>query len=287
MKPSEPYKPVYKRKRWNILFIGEHGKVVSIKHFKGIVGTLVLLSVIMVAAVVVLTYLYLNEADDVQVLQRDLAGQVDENRAIKREKDRMIARLVILESKLKVRLEGEPSARAEKTPVNGDSHKGFTDESKAVKADLGSAGHEKNVQQTNRAEPDDSSRTVAVPVSVATENLVVCQDPDSDFIRVEFKVINMAAKGTAVSGRAVIVLKKHDMDPAEWIVLPNVPLSDRMPVGKMGVLFRIYNFRTLKFKVKLPALSDQLEYATIYTYTEGGELMMERDYPLEMMGMCP
>ena len=126
------------------------------------------------------------------------------------------------------------------------------------------------------------------PISIANKNLIVCQDPASESMRVEYKVINTGAKEAPVAGRSVIVLKGDNMDPEDWIVLPNVPLSDLKPTGDRGKRFRIYNFRTLKYKVPSSAAKGRLETATIFTFTEDGALLMERDYPIETSAeMCP
>jgi hypothetical protein len=133
-----------------------------------------------------------------------------------------------------------------------------------------------------------SSQTQVPPVSIANRNLIVCQDPDSEFMRVEYKVMNIGANDTPVAGRSVIVLKGDNMNPEDWIVLPNVPLADLKPSGERGKRFRIYNFRTLKYKINSSAVKGRLETATIFTFTEEGKLLMERDYPLEMSAeMCP
>ena len=87
---------------------------------------------------------------------------------------------------------------------------------------------------------------------------------------------------------SIIVLKGANMNPEDWVVLPNVPLLDLKPSGENGKRFRIYNFRTLKYKVDSSAVKGPLENATIFTYTGDGKLLMERDYPLEMSAeMCP
>ena len=99
-------------------------------------------------------------------------------------------------------------------------------------------------------EAKTSDPTMVPPVSIANRNLIVCQDPQSNFMRVEYKVINIGAKDTPATGRSVIVLKGANMNPEDWIVLPNVPLSDLKPSGENGKRFRIYNFRTLKYKVE-------------------------------------
>jgi len=283
MKPSGTGRTAYKRKKWNILFIGEDGKVIPVKHFKGIVTGLTLLFITLAMAMAVLFYSYRNRTEKMQVLQHDMAGVVAENRSLKGEKDKVLARLVILESRLKAQPADEPAPGAGKAHESVEPQKDPADKAKATVV-----SRKKTVPKAVGTEPGAGGQSTVPTVNITNENLVVCHDPDSEFVRVEYKVINMGAKDTPVSGRSVIVLKNGDMNPEDWIVLPNVPLSDLKPAGESGKRFRIYNFRTLKYKVKSSALKGRLENATIFTYTIDGRLLMEREYPLKMSAeMCP
>jgi len=277
----------YKKNRWNILFIGEHGKVVPIKYFKGIVSVLGLLFIVLIVAVAVLVYLSYHQAERIQALERDLAQQVDENRTLKEEKDRVMAHVVILEAKLKSANDTAQKDPLATEPAGANPKKQSMNAAKSEAAAPEGKAKEKTKKPAPKNEITESDQVVADPVNITAENLIVCQEPDSNLMRVEFKVMNLGPKGAPVSGRAVIVLKKDDMDPTDWLVLPNVPMLDRKPEGRRGRLFRIYNFRTLKFKVNSPASPDQFEYATIYTYTDDGEMLLERDYPLELTSICP
>ena len=285
MKPSGKGSAAYNRKKWNILFIGEDGKVVTVKHFKGIVAGLALLLACLFLAVGVLYYQYQNRTADLEIIRDDMAGVNEENRGLREAKDQMLARLVILESKLKTREEREPSAGFGQSP-------GKSPPPKDAVAEAVTQGASPEEPKKTPKEADTtvmaSSQTQVPPVSIANRNLIVCQETDSEFVRVEYKVMNTGANDTPVAGRSVIVLKGDNMNPEDWIVLPNVPLADLKPSGERGKPFRIYNFRTLKYKISSSAVKGRLETATIFTFTEEGKLLMEREYPLEMSaGMCP
>ncbi len=286
MKPPTANSAAYNRKKWSILFIGEDGKVVTLKHFKGLLTGLAMLLAILMVAVVVLYFQYRNRTGDVEAFRGDMAGVVKENRNLRDEKDQMLARLVILESKLKAQEEGDSSEEVGRPP-EGDEPSENADNDPAS-AGAGPEKDPKKVQQAVHTTTAAGSQTQRPPINIANKNLIVCQDPDSEFMRVEYKVINIGAKDAPVAGRSVIVLKGNNMHSEDWIVLPNVPLSDLKPSGDKGKRFRIYNFRTLKYKVKPSTDKGRLETATIFTFTEDGTLVMERDYPLDMAAeMCP
>ena len=286
MKPSATGSATYNRKKWSILFIGEDGKVVTVKHFKGMVTGVAVLLTFLVLAVVVLYYQYHNRAGNVAALQNDIAVVQAEKRSLRDEKDQMLARLVILESKLKEQAKHAPAEDAV-----GPSGNEAPIQAVANQLPPADAGPEKEPTEASKvSETIDATdgQTQVPPFTTANQNLTVCQDPDSESLRVEYKVMNTGAKDVPVSGRSVIVLKGDNMNSEDWIVLPNVPLLDLKPSGERGKRFRIYNFRTLKYKVASSAVKGALVTATIFTFTVDGKLVMERDYSLDMAAeMCP
>ena len=286
MKPSKTGNKTYNRKKWSILFIGEDGKVVTVKHFKGLVIGLAMLLAILILCLIILYYQYHRETDSAETLGKDMAGVVAENRSLKDEKDQMLARLVILESKLKAREQPGPPQGTGKLPGKEEPLKNVAKEPSDPATDR--KNDPKGGQKQVSTPPAAEINAQVPPLSIANKNLIVCQDPTSDYMRVEYKVINTGAKDAPVVGRSIIILKANNMNSEDWIVLPNVPLSDLKPSGERGKRFRIYNFRTIKYKVPSSAVKGRLETATIFTFTEDGTLIMERDYPIEMSAeMCP
>ena len=210
MKPSTAGSAAYNRKKWSILFLGEDGKVVTVKHFKGIVTGLAVLLALLMLAVVVLYYQYLNRDGRVTALQNDIAVVQVEKRSLRDEKDQMLARLVILESKLK-----EQAKHAPAEDVVGPSGNEAPIQVVANPSLPTNAGPEK--ESTGASEVSETiaaadGQTQMPPLTTANQNLTVCQDPDSESLRVEYKVMNIGAKDVPVAGRSVIVLKGDNMN---------------------------------------------------------------------------
>lgn len=286
MKPSTASSAAYNRKKWSILFIGEDGKVVTVKHFKGMVAGLTLLLALLILAVVVLYYQYHNRAGNVAALQNDMVVLQAEKRNLRDEKDQMLARLVILESKLKKQAMEIPPK--EVPGPSGNEAPAQAAGKQPPPAAVVPEKEQKGASTVSETIAVADDQTQVPPLSTTNQNLTVCQDPDSDLMRVEYKVVNTGAKDVPVVGRSVIVLKGDNMNSEDWIVLPNVPLLDLKPSGERGKRFRIYNFRTLKYKVASPDVKGNLGMATIFTFTVDGKLAMERDYSLDMAAeMCP
>jgi hypothetical protein len=127
---------------------------------------------------------------------------------------------------------------------------------------------------------------VYLPEKVTADNLFVCYAMAEDLLKVEFKVINIGTKKQPVSGHAFIILKDQPERQDQWLVLPSAKLSNGKPTQTRGQRFRIYNFRTLKFKIanENPGL---FSFATIFIYRATGELLFQRDFQIAAVQPCP
>jgi len=132
---------------------------------------------------------------------------------------------------------------------------------------------------------DDTDKDAAIE-KVTADNLFICVGPDDTSLNIEFKVINMGTRDEPVSGHAFVILKDAHAEQDLWSVIPRAMLMDGRPVQSRGQRFRIYNYRTIKFKVahENPGVFVQ---ATIFIFKDSGELIFERDFSLEPIQVCP
>jgi len=272
------------------MFIGEDGKVFTVRHFKGVVAGSLCVLIALAVTLFFLQHQNGHRLEEIRALERGTAALEAQNESLKREKEQMLARQVILESRLKA-LQGGDAPNKEKAASPATAEAGGIAGENAGPAESTAEKQSTPPTSTEKAEQaadPEIDPTPPPPVTIANRDLVVCRDPHAEFIRVAYKVVNVGPKHTRVTGRSVIVLKNNDMNPEDWIVLPNVPLHDLRPSGESGKRFRIYNFRTLNYRVAESKLKGPLHSATIYTYTEEGALLMERDYSLDAQTeICP
>ena len=88
-------------KRWTILFIGNHGKTITLKRFKGMVLLTCLVLFISIAIAAGLLYLSLNIRQEKNQLESDLQDLKAQIKAIRYEKDVLMTKLVLAESRSK------------------------------------------------------------------------------------------------------------------------------------------------------------------------------------------
>ncbi len=132
--------------------------------------------------------------------------------------------------------------------------------------------------------PDNADMGVGM-VKVIADNLFVCANPTDTKLNIEFKVINMGTRKQPIAGHVFVILKDAHAEQDKWLVVPGAMLMDGRPVQSKGQRFRIYNYRTIKFKVahENPGLFVQ---ATIFIFKNTGELIFERDFSLEPIRVC-
>ncbi len=289
MSPTNSVSTGYKETRWHLLKVGANGDVRPFIHFKGWVMLVCVLMIIMLFTVGWFFFLWLALQEELIGAHKVSHHQKQTIESLHSEKDAVLARLAIAQSKLK--LANASLATRSQPGLKPEEPDGpIQSESKA-----------KSVEKEDKVKPDQSKdKTAAGPVKVAdappdevviyekviADNLFVCAQPDDTSLTVEFKVINMGTRQQPVSGYAFIILKDPDHSQDKWMVLPRAILVNGKPMESRGQRFRIYNFRTIKFKVghENPGVFTQ---AAIFIFRNSGELIFERDFNLEPIKICP
>jgi len=269
-------------RRWTLLFIGDHGNVITLKHFKAIligIGSLFFLAVVFAAVLFFQNQGALNQNKD---LQKRFANSEKQIEKLRHEKEILMARLVRAEAKTKDNVAGEsqipqkaniaqPIAPSPQVAPKPEPVKTVEKKSSVPQA----APPEHAPAETHQAEPI---------VSVAVEDFKVSRESDKHNLSAQFKIKN-TSKGPApqrVVGRVVVVLKGDDLQVDQWLVMPAVDLAGGKPSGKRGKSFSIQRFRTMNLTSKAPNYSDQFQTAAVYVFTNTGELLLEQDFMVNL-----
>ena len=267
-------------RRWTLLFISDHGNVITLKHFKAILigaGSLFFLAIGFVA---VLSFLNKGTLKENKDLHKRFAESEKQIEKLRHEKEILMARLVLAETKTKETAAGERQAQDKvkivepAAPLPQASPK-----EEVAKADqtkppvLQAASPEPAPAETDEAEPI---------ISVAVENFEVSRERGAPNLNAQFKIKNTSPEQQRVIGHAVVILKGEDLDRDQWLVMPQVDLDGDKPTGKRGRSFSILRFRTMIFTSKAPENSDQFQTAAVYVYTKTGELLLEQDFSIEL-----
>jgi hypothetical protein len=280
-KPKKTQRPGADR-RWTLLFIGDHGNVITLKHFKAImigIGSLFVLAVVFAAVLFFQNQGILEQNKDLKKRFADSEKQIEK---LRHEKEILMARLVLAEAKNKDSIAKAPQIPQKmKDPQPVTPAPPVASKPKAVKV----AKKKSPVPKATPPEPAPTETEEAEPtLSVAVENFKVSRETGNNSLNARFKIKN-TTKGTQppkVSGRIVVVLKGEDLSINQWLVMPAVGFAGDRPSGKRGRSFSIQRFYTMNFTSKAPNYSDQFETAAVYVFTKTGELLLEQNFSVKL-----
>jgi hypothetical protein len=284
-KPKKPKRPGADR-RWTLLLIGDHGNVISLKHFKAVVIGLGFLFFFAVVFAIVIFFQNKGTLKQNRDLKKWFAESEKQIEKLRHEKEILMARLVRAEVRAKENDSGnrqiprktkgvQPAAPASQATPKSEPAKGVEEKPSVPQTAQRAPAPEPTPPEKEEVEPN---------ISVAVENFKVWRGSENKSLKAQFKIKN-TSKGTKplrVTGRTVVVLKGSDLRKAQWLVMPVVALSGERPSGKRGKSFSILRFRTMNFTSEAPSFSDQFETAAVYVFTKAGELLLEQDFPIKL-----
>lgn len=267
-------------RRWTLLFIGDHGRVITLKRFKAVVITAALMLFSAIIAAAILFFVNIDTLVKNKELQRYLEKSETQIETLRREKETLLARLVIAESKAKKNSVEQQQRQAAIEPANPISSKPQPDLKKAAeKVDPKTPP----VPEAAQPKPLAAQKVEPEPVlSVAVENFSVAYEPDSQNLIAQFRIKNTGPESQPVSGQTVVVLKGDDLPIDEWLVMPAMAMIGDMPSGKKGKSFSIQRYRTIKFTFETPDNFDAFQTAVVYVFLKSGELILEEDFPVTL-----
>ena len=275
---SNPAKRPKPDRRWTLLFIGNHGRTITLKRFKGMVLLTLLVLCISIAIAVGLLFLTLNirqQKAQLESQMNDLKAQI---KRLRYEKDVLMTRLVLAESHSKE----SPGKIQEKHEAPDPAEEAGNDREKPEQP-IEKTASQKAAPVPEQNEPDEAAGQSDAELSVALEDFQISPKPDENLLRFQFKIINTSANSQRVSGHTVVVLKGDQLSQARWMAIPAMPLVDGKPTGRQrGHSFGINYFKTMRFSSNYPKYPDEYQVATVYVFSRRGELLLEEDFPVKL-----
>jgi hypothetical protein len=265
-------------RRWTLLFIGDHGRVITLKRFKGIVLFTGLIFVFSVAAIVLLYWYNQSINKNNEKLQTSLDLFQKRIRSLRHEKEILMARLVLAESRMKDSIDDTGEIL---TPKPWLAKKQTEPSQKEISQ---AAVKQKATPVVNPpAKPKPVAETQIINLSVSVEKFNILKLSDPNKIKIEFKIKNTSPNSQRVAGHAIVVLKGDDLQPKMWLSVPPTGLVEGKPTGhQRGHGFAINYFRTMRFTANAPQPPDQYNKAAVYVYTANGRLLLEQEFPAEI-----
>lgn len=288
MKQSKTEHSSYKETRWHLLRVEKNGNLKPFVYFRGLAMMVAGLIFVMAICIGWLLITWLDAKEALVASQETVIRQKRTNESNRIEKEGALARLAIAESKLKAFV-SEPQVENQGDAPGLKNGQDTPAKTAPVPANIPEPKPEKaqpEIVETSGMSPapDDVDMDVDM-VKVIADNLFICANPADTKLNIEFKVINMGTRKQPIAGHVFVILKDAHAEQNKWLVVPGAMLMDGRPVQSKGQRFRIYNYRTIKFKVahENPVLFVQ---ATIFIFNNTGELIFERDFSLEPIRAC-
>jgi len=269
--------------RWTLIFIGNHGRTITLKRFKGIVFLTCLVMGLSIAVIAGLLYFSLNIRQEKKQLESDLLDLKTQVKAIRHEKDVLMTKLVLAESRSISSPAKKPRQQSESAiPQQNTNYNEETKQSNQLAKIQEDAALEKTAEPPAAENPSQSS------LSVAIENFEISARADENILNVQFKIKNTSPNSERVSGHTIVVLKGEALQQNKWLPIPAVSLSDGKPTGgQRGYTFGINYFKTMRFKANLPKSPEIYQSATVFIFSQNGDLLLEQDYPVNLSEAPP
>ena len=265
-------------RRWTLLFIGNHGKTITLKRFKGIV---ILAFAVLLSSIGISVGLFawnLKIIMDNHGLKDELKSLNSRIDNLRHDKDILMTRLVVAESKVQ-----QNSRASIATPVPDHSAGQDSDpaEEKDQKAPASLQKTEPpSAKQDRRQQPVETRETSDDGLSVSVEDFEVYNRFDENRLKVMFKVKNTSPNSQRVSGHAIVVMKGEQTG---FYPIPWMSLVDGRPTGKRrGQSFGINYFKTMRLSTRAPKFPEKFETATVFIFTREGQLLLEKEYPVKL-----
>lgn len=268
-------------RRWTVLFIGEHGKVIAFKRVKimlALAGAAFLLSLAAVCGLAVVNRTLQRRTIE---LQQGLEASRQAIRDLREERDLLTAQVVLVETKMKETLAGmsrSPAAAPEPAPA-GAAAKALP---KPLPGQPGEAA-----ASAKSSTPSSDLAALRVPVGtgegILAEDLGIRYDRGKNTLELQFKIVNTSSGHKPRTGHAVAVLKGSDLDPQEWMAMPAVDLRKGRPSGRQrGYRFSISHSKAFTLTMPAPKNLPAYDSAILYVFSNEGELLTAREFPVDL-----
>ena len=265
--------------RWTLLFIGNSGKPITLKRFKGMVLFTLIVVCVFIALAAGLFLWNRNILREKNQLESHLKNIEKQNQELRHEKDILLTRLVVAESRVPGNQDSMPKNQTvEESPERTEPDANHAEQSVPLVMTTPKTEGQNQVEVPSNSDPPGSG------LSVAIENFKLSVRSDNNSLRVQFKLKNTSPYSQHVSGHAIVVLKGEEIQQNQWVSLPGISLVEGKPTGsQQGKAFGINNFKIMRFTASRPHSPERFQTASVYVFTQTGELLLEQDFPANLL----
>lgn len=249
-------------RRWTVLFIGDHGRVVAFKRIKTLIGLTVGVLATALAAVGVLVGVNAGQHARTRELQQRLEAAQQQMQALREERDRLTAHVVLAEAKMKETLAGlGPPA---------------TDPKPAPAPAAGPAPEPP-------APADELKPPAGMEAGVAVEAFHAGFDAARQAFDLRYRLVATRPGRKPLAGHVVAVFKGDPLEPERWLAMPRVELPKGRPSGRQkGYSFSISQSKAFAHSMPAPASFPAYSRVVLYVFSREGQLLMAREYSVDV-----
>lgn len=269
VKPGDVSEPSNRsgERRWTVLFIGDHGKVISFRRVKVVAFLLAATLVTAIAAVAVLAWV--NQG--LHARSRDQQQRLEASRRdieqLRRDRDLLTAQAVLLESRLR-----------ETAAAPGGAHERRPDAPPQPPAEAASPP-----QPAPDAEAAESRPPIDLGEGVAVDGFRLALNAAGS-IELHYRVTALGQPRKPLAGHVIVVLTAEQLEPERWLSLPRVELANGRPSGRQkGYTFAISHAKEFVQALSAPRPLPAYTRAVLYVFSSEGQLLLARDYPIALV----
>lgn len=263
-------------KHWDLLFVDDHGKILSFQHVKGLVILFMIMLLISLSVSIYLYFLYKNTGKKINELQNTLEISRQDATAMQQEMRALMVRLAEAQSEVPKNLAKKgikpakqvaSSTKKTKTPPKQSK------DSKTVKP--------KGVPAA--ASSKAGRQTLPQKIEVGVFDFSASFDSELNVLKARFIIKNLNRNIPDISGHIFIVMKERDDDQKGWLSIPGAKLVSGKPSPvKDGHFFKIRNYKTVTLQSGNITGPRAFKKASVLVFSSTGELVLEKAYRVQI-----
>lgn len=262
-------------RNWQVLFVDDHGEMITLKWVKPLAIVLIGLLVISIGICTAFLSFYMKGSSEARTMQDQLKQSEERIKSLRYELDILMARVVLAESangsKFKKKKKGEPvrASKAVNKKGRGASKKTVPKSASDAPAPRGTAG---------KKVPLNPYEEVS---GVLVEDLALTHEIPDNLLRVKFIVRNKERDRGALAGYVFVILKGDESHQKGWLAMPPADLTNGMP-GKVtkGQYFKISHYKTVHLKARHQSAPEKYKMASVLVYGPKGTVLYEDTRPV-------
>ncbi|MFA5903839.1 MAG: hypothetical protein WC836_07865 [Desulfobacula sp.] len=274
-------KPFKKNRKIKILIVDDFGKIMSGDKMKIIFIILSFISVVTFITSILYYYRYTQLLRDTASNEDKLVFAEKKIGDLTTEKEMLMARLVILGKEPGIKKTMEKNEKSTDAKLTSSE---IIDKNDEQKQNISTAAEKEKITgnigielTTQTAGVQDITESKTAKKAISIEKFTVTRNKTNKDLLVQFGVRNTSKEQGDISGRIFTVLKPDNTIEDQWLVVPAAKLINGIPIeNQNGQYFSIAHYKPVKFKIKSDQNSDFYKNASIFIFSNEGELVFEK-----------